>query len=111
MKTIALILTVLQHGMDGHVVAVLATFAIAQAIEGSLLTPKIVGDQVGLNPVWAILAILVFSSAMGFLGLLLAVPIAAALKVLAVEAVAYYKRSPLFEAGADSGGDSRDGPS
>ena len=50
-----------------------------------------------LNPVWVILAIMVFGNFLGFLGLLLAVPIAAALKVLVVEGVAYYKVSPVFE--------------
>ena len=99
----ALALGLLQHGLDWHVVGVIVTFAVAQTVEGSFLTPKIVGDQVGLNPVWVILAIMVFSSALGFLGLLLAVPIAAALKVLVAESVAYYRRSPLFEAEDGSG--------
>ncbi|MCH7958844.1 MAG: AI-2E family transporter [Candidatus Hydrogenedentes bacterium] len=94
----ALVLCILQHqGIDGHAAGVLATFVIAQVLEGTVLTPKIVGDKVGLGPVWVILAVLVFGSALGFLGLLLAVPIAAALKVLAVEGIAYYKASPLFQ--------------
>ncbi|MCC6488043.1 MAG: AI-2E family transporter [Candidatus Hydrogenedentes bacterium] len=93
---IAVLLTVLQWGLDWHVVVVLATIGIAQALEGNVLTPKIVGDQVGLNPVWVILAILVFGNFLGFLGLLLAVPIAAALKVLVLEGVAYYRNSPVF---------------
>ncbi len=49
-----------------------------------------------MGPVWVILAVLVFGSALGFLGLLLAVPIAATLKVLVLEGVAYYKRSPIY---------------
>ena len=98
----AVILVVLQHGIDWHVLGVAATFGIAQAIEGTFLTPKIVGDKVGLGPVWVILAIMVFSSLLGFLGLLLAVPMAAALKVLVLETLAYYRSSPLF-ASSDSG--------
>lgn len=97
----ALILTMLRHGIDGHLVGVLLTFGIAQALEGNILTPRIVGSQVGLNPVWIILAIMVFSSLFGFLGLLLAVPLAAILKVLVVDALAYYRTSPWF-AGEDS---------
>ena len=54
------------------------------------------GDQVGLGPVWVILAVLVFGNALGFLGLLLAVPIAAALKVIVVELVAAYKASDFY---------------
>jgi len=95
----ALLLTLLQHRLDWRLAAVVATFVVAQTIEGTVLTPKIVGDKVGLNPVWVILAILVFGGALGFLGLLLAVPIAATLKVLVVEAIDYYKRSPAYGGG------------
>lgn len=93
---VAATLTVLQYGFDWHLLVVAGTIAVAQFAEGNFLTPKIVGDQVGLNPVWVILAIMVFGNFLGFLGLLLAVPIAAALKVLVLEAVAYYRKSPVF---------------
>ena len=103
----AVLLTVLRHGVDMHVIGVLATFLIAQSIESYWLTPKIVGDKVGLSPVWVILAILVFGNLLGFMGLLLAVPIAASLKVLVVEALDWYKRSDFYrkqqEATSDPG--------
>lgn len=104
----SVILTLLAHGLDWHIIGVLATFALAQFLEGTFLTPKIVGDKVGLNPVWVILAILVFGNAFGFLGILLAVPMAASLKVLVLEAVAYYKASRVFTepGGSDSPGSS-----
>lgn len=92
----AVVLALLAHGVDWHVAGVLVTFVVAQALEGNYLTPKIVGSQVGLGPVWVILAIMVFSSALGFVGLLLAVPIAAVLKVLVVEAIALYRSSAFF---------------
>lgn len=99
----AVALTILYHGaVDWHVLGVLATFGIAQFLEGNVLTPRIVGSQVGLGPVWVILAIMVFSSALGFVGLLLAVPIAAVLKVLAEEALTAYRASRFF-AGGDAG--------
>ena len=102
----ALVITLVEYGgFDGHIVGVLVTVAVAQALEGNVLTPRIVGSQVGLHPVWVILAVLVFAGALGFLGLLLAVPIAATLKVFVVEATTYYRRSPLFDT-EDSGGDS-----
>ena len=92
------ILVVIAHqGFDWHFLAVLATFSIAQIVESTVLTPKIVGDQVGLSEVWVILAILVFTNALGFVGLLLAVPIAAALKILVVESVDYYRASEFFK--------------
>ena len=99
----SVILTLLAHGLSWHIVGVLVTFSVAQFLEGTFLTPKIVGDKVGLNPVWVILAILVFGNAFGFLGILLAVPMAASLKVLVLEAVAYYKASRAFTDSGDSG--------
>src|SRR5690606_13684673 len=68
----ALLMAYLGHGFDWHFVGVLITFAVAQGLEGNVLTPNIVGDKVGLHPVWVILAILVFGSALGFLGILIA---------------------------------------
>ena len=108
---ITLLLALVPFGGLVKPIGVLAVFVVGQMIEGFYLTPKIVGDQVGLNPVWVILAIMVFSSALGFLGLLLAVPIAAALKVLVAAGVARYKAAPLFDEGGGSPGGSGDGPS
>ncbi len=102
----ALTMAVAQYGIDWHVLGVLITIGIVQLLEGNVITPKIVGEQVGLSPVWVILAIMVFGSFLGFLGLLLAVPIAAVLKVLVVEGVDVYKRSPVFEGGPASVPDS-----
>ena len=61
---------------------VIATFTIAQLIEGSLLTPKIVGDRIGLHPVIIIFAIAAGGQLFGFFGILLALPAAAVLSVL-----------------------------
>ncbi len=63
-------------------VGVVATFTIAQLIEGSVLTPKLVGDQIGLHPVIVILAIAGGGQLFGFFGILLALPAAAVLSVL-----------------------------
>lgn len=99
---LGILLTLLQYGIDWHLLGVFVVIGIAQFLEGNVLTPKIVGEQVGLNPVWVILAIMVFGNFLGFLGLLLAVPIAAALKVLVLEGVDYYKASPVFAGGVES---------
>jgi predicted PurR-regulated permease PerM len=63
-------------------VGVVATFAIAQMIEGSVLTPKLVGDRIGLHPVIVIFAIVAGGQLFGFFGILLALPAAAVLSVL-----------------------------
>ena len=63
-------------------VGVVATFAIAQGIEGSILTPKLVGDRIGLHPVLIIFAVAAGGQLFGFFGILLALPVAAILSVV-----------------------------
>lgn len=65
-----------------NLVGVVATFTIAQMIEGSLLTPKLVGDRIGLHPVLVIFAVAAGGQLFGFFGILLALPAAAVLSVL-----------------------------
>ncbi|MDO5604856.1 MAG: AI-2E family transporter [Paracoccus sp. (in: a-proteobacteria)] len=79
--------------------AVIAIFAAGQAVEGNYLQPKIVGNHVGLHPVWLLLALSVFGALLGFVGLMLAVPMAAALGVLVRFAVQRYVASPLYTGG------------
>jgi predicted PurR-regulated permease PerM len=71
-------------------------FVIGQVIEGNVLTPKLVGSSVGLHPVWLILALSVFGSLFGFVGMLVAVPVAAALGVVTRFAVEQYQLSLLY---------------
>jgi len=77
-------------------ISVAIVFAIGQVIEGNFLTPKLVGDRVGLHPVWIIFALLAGGALFGFLGLLLAVPTAAAIGVLVRFALARYLASPVY---------------
>lgn len=76
--------------------AVVAIFAIGQIVEGNYLQPKIVGGHVGLHPVWLLLALSVFGALFGFVGLVLAVPMAAALGVLTRFLIARYRESSLY---------------
>jgi predicted PurR-regulated permease PerM len=79
------------------VVLVAAIFVAGQAVEGNILQPKLVGRSVGLHPVWLIFALFAFGSLFGFVGLLIAVPAAAAVGVLVRFAVARYLVSPLYK--------------
>ena len=72
-------------------------FVLGQVIEGNVLTPKMVGGSVGLHPVWLILALSVFGTLFGFVGLLVAVPVAAAIGVIARFAADSYRRSLLYQ--------------
>ena len=76
-------------------------FVLGQIIEGNFLTPKLVGDSVGLHPVWLLLALSVFGTLFGFVGMLIAVPVAAALGVVARFAVEQYRHSQLYQ-GSDA---------
>jgi predicted PurR-regulated permease PerM len=71
-------------------------FVVGQVIEGNILTPKLVGGSVGLHPVWLLLALSVFGVLFGFVGMLVAVPVAAALGVLVRFIVERYRSSLLY---------------
>ncbi len=82
-----------------HLVGVIATFTIAQIIEGTVLTPKLVGDRIGLHPVIVIFAIVAGGQLFGFFGILLALPAAAVLSVLIRFAYhRYLKEHPELDA-------------
>lgn len=85
------------------IVATAAVFAIGQFIEGNILQPKLVGERVGLHPVWLIFALVAFGYFFGFVGLLIAVPVSAAIGVLVRFAIRRYEASPLYS-GDGSGG-------
>ncbi len=75
---------------------VMAVQVSGQFMEGNILTPRLVGEAVGLHPVWLMFALLAFGSLFGFTGLILAVPIAAVIGVLTRFAVRQYVASPLY---------------
>jgi predicted PurR-regulated permease PerM len=75
---------------------ILGIFLFGQFIEGNLLAPKLVGESVGLHPVWLIFALLAFGYLFGFVGLLVAVPLAATIGVLARFAMRRYLESSLY---------------
>ncbi|PSH68038.1 AI-2E family transporter [Phyllobacterium brassicacearum] len=80
----------------GHIVGVAIAFGIGQFIEGNILQPKLVGSSVGLHPVWLMFALFAFGSLMGFTGMLIAVPTAAAVGVLVRFVISRYQQSPLY---------------
>jgi predicted PurR-regulated permease PerM len=75
---------------------VIGIFALGQFIEGNFLSPKLVGSSIGLHPVWLMFALFAFGYVFGFVGLLLAVPLAAAAGVLVRFALSRYLASKLY---------------
>lgn len=78
------------------ILTVAAIFVVGQAIEGNFLTPKLVGDKVGLHPVWLMFALSGFGVTFGFVGLLVAVPAAAAIGVVGRYIAERYKSGRLY---------------
>ena len=78
------------------ILVVAGIFFVGQFLEGYVLAPKLVGESVGLHPVWLMFALFAFGYLFGFVGLLLAVPLAAAIGVLARFALRRYRESPLY---------------
>jgi predicted PurR-regulated permease PerM len=79
--TLALIVAALQFTSLGQVIPVLMVFGLGQMLEGMILTPKLVGDRIGLHPVVVIFALLAGGQLFGFAGVLLALPVSAAIAV------------------------------
>lgn len=82
-----------------HLLPVFIVFGIGQALEGTVLTPMLVGDRIGLHPVAVIFAVLAGGQLFGFVGVLLALPVAAVLAVLLRHAHVRYKSSTMFDDG------------
>ncbi|MCU0800716.1 MAG: AI-2E family transporter [Rhodobacteraceae bacterium] len=81
-----------------------AIFAFGQFVEGNILTPKLVGESVGLHPVWLLFALSLFGALFGFAGMLVAVPVAAAIGVITRFGITQYQGSLLYQgtAGKDT---------
>jgi len=93
---LGIVLAFAQYGDVSHILYVVAVFLCGQFLEGNFLTPKLVGESVGLHPVWVMFALLAGSVLLGFLGLMLAVPVAAIIGVLVRHGICRYKLSSLY---------------
>ncbi|MFZ5482223.1 MAG: AI-2E family transporter [Myxococcota bacterium] len=96
--TISILLALLKFGLDWHVGAVVATYALGQVLENTFLTPMLVGDRVGLHPMVVMVALIVAGNLLGIWGLVVALPLTAAVFVIGAEAIAGWKRSRTYAA-------------
>jgi len=78
------------------VAKVAVVFLIGHLLEGNVLSPKLVGDRVGLHPVWIMFALLAGGSLLGFVGVLIAVPVAAVAGVVVRHLLGRYRQSTLY---------------
>jgi predicted PurR-regulated permease PerM len=101
---VALVLAGLQFGpQPGALLQVALVFAAGQALDAALLSPKLVGEKVGLHPVWLMVALFVFSYLFGFTGVLVAVPVAAAVGVLVRFGLEVYLSSSIYQGRSATG--------
>ena len=97
----AVIATLFQFGIDWtHLALVIIVFMIGQAIEGYILQPFLLGDKIGLSPVAVVFAVLAGAQLAGFLGMLIALPVAAVIVVLLRHARECYEKSRLYDLSA-----------
>ena len=94
---LALLSAVLQAEVGVSVIAVLALYIAGQSLESLILTPKLVGERIGLHPVLVVFALILFGGWFGFFGILLALPMSAIALVLTRHAMHSYKNSAWYQ--------------
>jgi predicted PurR-regulated permease PerM len=92
----ALVVALTMDSPVGGLIRVVGTFAAIQFLDGNVTGPRIVGNSVGLHPIWIMIALTMSGAAFGFPGLLLAIPLAVLAKMLLVRGVARYKASTVY---------------
>jgi predicted PurR-regulated permease PerM len=99
---LAVSLAASQYGTWTAILEVIGIFVFGQLVEANILTPKLVGDRIHLHPVWVIFALFAGGTLCGFVGILVAVPAAAVIGVLARFALLRYRQSALYDSGHNS---------
>ena len=94
---LALLSVLLQAETGGSFLAVLTLYIVGQAIESFILTPKLVGEKIGLHPVLVVFALILFGSWFGFFGILLALPMSAIILVFCKHAMQAYQNSAWYK--------------
>jgi predicted PurR-regulated permease PerM len=95
--TLATLSTLLQFGPGSQIIGVLVIYGIGQFLEGFILTPRLVGERIGLHPVAVLFALLLFGKIFGFFGVLLALPISAISLVLVKYIWSVYSQSSWYQ--------------
>ena len=97
----AIIAGLFQFGVDWvHLVLIVGAFMVGQAVEGYILQPLLLGDKIGLSPLWVIFAVLAGAALAGIAGMLIALPLAAVLNVLFKHAYDSYRETEFYKGDA-----------
>jgi putative permease len=84
-------------GAGVELIYVIILYVVGHSVEGYILVPKIIGDRIGLHPVWIIFAVFAAGSVFSFIGIVFAIPIAGIVKVLLSHIIDYYKSSKMYK--------------
>lgn len=91
-----LLMVALHYQGLAQVAGVVTVYAVVQVLDGLVITPRVVGGKLGLSPVWVLFALLAFGQLFGFLGVMVALPASAVIKVFVVHGLHRYRGSALF---------------
>ncbi len=92
----ALIISYFDFNDNTHLIYIMFIYSVGYIIESIILTPRIIGNNLGLNPVWVLFAVLTGASAFGFVGALIAIPVAGIIKVLFIALIEIYKKTKFY---------------
>ncbi|WP_425360683.1 MULTISPECIES: AI-2E family transporter [unclassified Candidatus Tisiphia] len=95
--SLTMIVSYFAFGMVSTLFYIIIIYLVGTIVEGYILSPKIIGDKIGLHPLWIIFAVLALGNIFGFLGILFAIPIASIIKVLFLAAIDFYKSSKFYK--------------
>jgi predicted PurR-regulated permease PerM len=95
--TAAILVGIFQFGFTTNLFILIGILAFGQFVEGNFISPRLVGNRVGLHPVWMIFSLLVGGSLMGFVGVLISVPVASIIAIFIRLFIKKYKNSMLFQ--------------
>ena len=95
----AIVIALVSDSIGASLAKVAIVYGVAQGLESAVISPRIVGDSVGLHPVWIVLALSLGGLYFGFVGLLIGVPLAVAIKLLLVRGLDHYRKSALYNEG------------
>lgn len=94
---LTMVISYFAFGFSSKLIYIIIIYFIGSIVEGYILTPKIIGDKIGLHPLWIIFAVLAFGNLFGFVGIFFAVPIAGIIRILFLSAIDSYKASKFYK--------------
>ncbi len=89
--SLALLIGILQFGFTAHILFIMLLYGMGQLLESFILTPRLVGESIGLHPITVLVALIVFGQLLGFIGMLFALPLAGIVQLVGKECYKYYR--------------------